>query len=283
METYWLPDSGTGESFWEHEWGKHGTCISTLDPSCYTNYYPTEEVPDFFNKVVSLFKTLPTYDWLNDAGIVPSTSQTYTAAQIQTALSKNRNGHQVYLGCSSGALDEVWYFFNVLGSVQSGTFEPADVVGASSSCPSTGIKYLPKSSGSTPTTTQTSSAPSPTSTGTFSGSGYLNVISGGSQNGCIISGGTWYTTGTCAGFTAAASGSGFTLSSSKGKCAVQSGVLTCASSVSTATVFTANGNQLAYSGSTAFSADSVPSGSTQAQVYSGSSHSAGLTIQWQSK
>lgn len=25
MNTYWVSDSGTAESFWEHEWGKHGT------------------------------------------------------------------------------------------------------------------------------------------------------------------------------------------------------------------------------------------------------------------
>ncbi|KAG4220372.1 hypothetical protein PC116_g31149 [Phytophthora cactorum] len=26
METFWLPNDSTGEEFWEHEWGKHGTC-----------------------------------------------------------------------------------------------------------------------------------------------------------------------------------------------------------------------------------------------------------------
>lgn len=281
--------------------GKHGTCISTLEPNCYTNYKPTEEVPDFFNRTVNLFKSLPTYQWLSEAGITPSSSATYTSAQIQSALSKNRGGHQVYLGCTSGStLDEVWYFFNVEGSVQTGTFEPADLIGSASTCPSTGIKYLPKSgSGSTPTTTTTATstgtatkttastgtaAPTSTSTGApFSGSGTLNVVTNGSQTGCIISAGTWYTSGTCATFKATSSGDSFTLSSSKGKCAIANGTLTCGSGVSSATSFSADGANLVYDGDDMFSASGVPSGSTQATVYSGKSHATSLTIEWQGK
>lgn len=40
---------------------KHGTCISTLNPDCYADHTPTEEVVDFFQKTVDLFKTLPSY------------------------------------------------------------------------------------------------------------------------------------------------------------------------------------------------------------------------------
>ena len=61
MNTYWKDYQGNDESFWEHEWDKHGTCISTLRPSCYTNYVPQEEVVDFFQKTVDLFKTLNSY------------------------------------------------------------------------------------------------------------------------------------------------------------------------------------------------------------------------------
>jgi len=61
MDLYWVDIDGDNESFWEHEWGKHGTCINTIKPSCYTNYTPQEEVGDFFQKVVDLFKSLDTY------------------------------------------------------------------------------------------------------------------------------------------------------------------------------------------------------------------------------
>jgi ribonuclease T2 len=63
MNTYWKndPNDGTDEELWEHEWATHGTCISTLNPSCYTNYQSKEEAADFFKTVVNLFETLPTY------------------------------------------------------------------------------------------------------------------------------------------------------------------------------------------------------------------------------
>lgn len=285
MQTYWKDYSGDDETFWEHEWGKHGTCVSTLKPSCYDSYVPTQEVPDFFDKAVELFKTLPSYEWLSAAGITPSTSKTYTTAQIQAAL-KAKHGQEVTLGCSSGALNEIWYHYSVRGSVQTGEFVAAEPDGTKSTCPSSGIKYLPKSSSGSPTTTatgtatQTTATTAPTSTGSFSGKGNLVVDVNGSQNGCIISAGTWYTTGTCATFTAADSGDGFTLSSSKGKCGISDGELTCGSSV-TATVFTAQDGDLAYDGKTTFFADSVPSGTTQGKVYTGD-HDVQVSITWKS-
>ncbi|KAF2121946.1 ribonuclease M [Lophiotrema nucula] len=284
MQTYWKDYQGNDETFWEHEWGKHGTCISTLDPDCYTDHKPTEEVVDFFQKTVDLFKALPSYEWLSAAGIVPSTSATYTTQAIQNALAKNRPGVTVTLGCSSGALNEIWYHYDVRGSVQTGTFVPANPDGTKSTCAATGIKYLPKNGGGgggTPTTT--GSTPTGTSApGTpFSGKGYLNVNVNGAKKGCIISGGTWYTTGTCATFTAAASGSGFSLTSSKGKCGVVSGALSCGSGV-TATAFTAVNGQLAAGGNAAWSADAVASGSTQETVYAGTGHASTVNIVWQS-
>ncbi|KAK4150721.1 hypothetical protein C8A00DRAFT_36662 [Chaetomidium leptoderma] len=85
---------------------KHGTCISTLKPSCYTNHQATQEAVDFFAKT----------------------------------------------------LDELWYYYNFQGSVQSGTFYPANPVSSGSTCPSTGIKYLPKSGSAATTTISTSTA-----------------------------------------------------------------------------------------------------------------------------
>lgn len=61
MDIYWKDSGGNDESFWSHEWDKHGTCISTLKPSCYSGYTANEEVADFFQKTVDLFKGLDTY------------------------------------------------------------------------------------------------------------------------------------------------------------------------------------------------------------------------------
>ena len=146
MQTYWKTDSGTDESFWEHEWGKHGTCISTLAPGCYQGYETGEEAVDFFNKVVSLFKTLPTYQWLAEAGITPSASKTYSTDAIQAALTK-QHGNPVTLGCESGALNQVYYHYNVQGSLQDGTFVSAAPDGSKSTCTGN-IQYKPKSNSS---------------------------------------------------------------------------------------------------------------------------------------
>ncbi|EOA89884.1 uncharacterized protein SETTUDRAFT_167610 [Exserohilum turcica Et28A] len=296
MSTYWKDYQGHDESFWYHEWAKHGTCISTLDPECYTDHKPTEEVVDFFQKTVDLFKTLPSYQWLSDAGIVPSTSQTYTFDAIQQAIKAKRPDVDVTLGCRSGALNEIWYHFDVRGSIQTGEFVPSNPDGTKSTCPKSGIKYLPKhgnggggggsSPPSTTTTTTAGSSPAPTSApGTpFSGRGILNVVLNGKQQGCIISKGTWYTTGTCATFTASAAGAGdsFTLSSSKGNCGVVGGALTCGGGVSSGTAFTNADGVLAAGGNAKWSADAVAKGSTQQTVYAGGDHAAAFSISWQS-
>lgn len=287
MSTYWKDYKGNDESFWYHEWTKHGTCISTLEPECYSDHKPTEEVVDYFQKAVDLFKTLPSYEWLKAAGIEPSTDKTWTFAQIQSALAAKRPGVEVTLGCKSGALNEIWYHYDVRGSLQTGEFVPSDPDGTKSTCPKSGIKYLPKHRASKPPgTTTIVVSPQPTSTsapGTpFSGRGHLIVLINGSKKGCIIGKGTWYTTGTCATFTATDVNNGFTLTSSKGKCGIVGGALTCNGSVSSGTGFSNLDGNLAAGGNANWSADKVASGSTQQTVYAGGEHSAIFTIIWQS-
>lgn len=288
MSQYWKDYKGDDESFWYHEWAKHGTCISTLEPQCYNDHKATEEVVDYFQKAVDLFKGLPSYEWLKAAGIEPSTSATYTFDQIQKALAVNRPGVEVTLGCKSGALNEIWYHYDVRGSLQTGEFVPSDPDGTKSSCPKTGIRYLPKRSGSTPpgTTTTRVGSPEPTSTsapGTpFSGRGFLNVEVDGAKKGCIISKGTWYTSGTCATFTATSGDDdSFTLSSSKGKCGIIGGALTCGGSVTSGTGFSSVDGKMAAGGNAKWSADKVASGSTQQTIYAGGDHATSFVISWQ--
>jgi Ribonuclease T2 family len=62
MRAYWKGIAGD-EHLWQHEWSKHGTCVSTLEPRCYgdSRYRETEEVVDYFAKAVELFGTVSTY------------------------------------------------------------------------------------------------------------------------------------------------------------------------------------------------------------------------------
>jgi len=53
-------------------------------------------------------------------------------------------------GANSNELDEVYYYFNVAGSAQDGLYVPSQPDTNSSSCPSSGIKYLPKNTTSYP-------------------------------------------------------------------------------------------------------------------------------------
>lgn len=168
MQVYWKDYQGDEESFWEHEWGKHGTCISTLETSCYSKYKAQEEVIDYFRIAVDVHKKLDSYKVLEHVGIVPSTTQSYTSARIQEALSK-KHGHPVTIRCHDGELDEIWYHYWVRGSVQTGEFVEAPPDGAKSSCPQVGIKYMPKLAGKAPTSnasttrarSSTASTPSP--------------------------------------------------------------------------------------------------------------------------
>lgn len=61
MSTYWKDWKGDDENLWRHEWNKHGTCISTLETSCYADYRPQAELVDYLEKATELFKSLDTY------------------------------------------------------------------------------------------------------------------------------------------------------------------------------------------------------------------------------
>ena len=150
MKEYWTDYHGAEESFWEHEWGKHGTCMSTLNPPCYSNYKGQEEVVDYFRRTVSLFQTLDTYSFLAAAGITPSATRNYTLESINTALrnAPGRAGKNATVECSHGQLDEVYYPYNVIGTIAGGIFIPVDSSGAgTTTCPES-VQYLPKNTSS---------------------------------------------------------------------------------------------------------------------------------------
>ncbi|ROV96291.1 hypothetical protein VMCG_07737 [Cytospora schulzeri] len=291
MQTYWLSDDETAEEFWEHEWAAHGTCVSTLDPDCYDDYETGEEAAAFFQIVVNLFKSLDTYSVLSDAGIVPSNSATYTSKEIISAISASFGEDPVLL-CDDSTLYQMYYGFYITGPISDENFVPAAIDGQDSTCPSSGIKYPIKSGASTATTTSarktttakttsTKTSTAVTATGTsVSGAGTWNAYYKGSEDGCLISAGTWYIGGTCATYHATSTSSGFTMYTSKGNCGVVDGAISCGSGVTAATFSLVDG-ELAYNGKSTFYASAVPSGSTQAEVYT-SSKSYSVTFKWAS-
>ena len=154
MLEYWLPNRGSAESFWMHEWNKHGTCINTLSPRCYSDvsdddegaedYKTGQEVVDYFTRAVRLFTQLDTFKALADADIHPSTTRRYTKREISDALI-GVTGAPVVLGCRRGVLNQAWYTFNVRGNLQSGAFVASEPAGSGKgTCPERGIRWFPK-------------------------------------------------------------------------------------------------------------------------------------------
>lgn len=260
MSKNWKNQGKSDDDLWTHEFNKHGTCMSTVSPSCYSGGAANENVGDFFKRVVSLWETLPSYEWLSDAGITPSEDKTWTVAEFANALESHTDNKKVYLGCDhNNAINQIWYFFNLRGSVADGEFNHIDTI-STSSC-TNGFKYLPKGSsggggggggGDTPPET---------------GRGYLEVIPSGSSSsdGCLISDGSWFKSGTCATFHVSESTGGVSIRSSKGKCGVRDNKFHCGGSVSGD--FEMQGNKLSFGGSTIFSAEEEPSGNRRVPVY----------------
>lgn len=61
MNTYWKDYQGDDESLWAHEWNKHGTCISSFEPKCYSNHDLQQGVVDYFVKTTEVFSELRSF------------------------------------------------------------------------------------------------------------------------------------------------------------------------------------------------------------------------------
>lgn len=146
MNQFWLALNGNDGQLWSHEWNRHGTCVSTLAPSCYTQstYVENQDIVDFFSTTVSLYEKYDIYHTLAQAGITPSTSQTYTLDQLHAATSAQW-GKDAVFRCRNGALNEAWVYFHTKGrSTTADAFVLSDPLRSNNRCPQTGIRYLPK-------------------------------------------------------------------------------------------------------------------------------------------
>lgn len=130
MKKYWINQGAPNYEFWEHEFSKHGTCFSTFDVPCYgPQYVEHQEIVQFFETAILYYRRLPTWGWLDQAGIKPSNTTTYSIGQFQNALTEGY-GALPYIGCSgprynetaagAGSTDngrtqisEAWYYFHV--------------------------------------------------------------------------------------------------------------------------------------------------------------------------
>ncbi|KAK6454964.1 ribonuclease T2 precursor [Scheffersomyces xylosifermentans] len=149
MAKYWLNNEKSNVNnagsidLWEHEYNKHGTCMNTLLPKCFTGKYTKfENTVSFYKKVVELWENYSTYQFLQQFGITPTLLKQYKLSDVQTALAQANNGKQVYVGCLKGAIDEIWYYNNLKGNVLTGEYQAIDSL-TPSTCGEY-VWYLPK-------------------------------------------------------------------------------------------------------------------------------------------
>ncbi|KAJ7293013.1 ribonuclease [Mycena rebaudengoi] len=284
MKTFWKDINGNDESFWEHEWSKvsaeHRTSQAvfssiTLDVACLpSGSIKGAEAVVYFNTVVQLFKSLPTYQWLSDARITPSSSETHTLASLTSALKTASGGFTPALDCDSTALNQISWYFHLRGSIIDGDFVPITAP-ETGSCPSSGIKYLPKS-GTTKTSATSTATGAPNAIPTKA---TIHALQNGAQVGGLLSLGTW-STQSLATYTLSGTADSFTLTSSKGSCGVSEGVFACGSGDSSSFSAVSSGKSilLASNGDLNFSSDFVPSGSTVSAVNVGANSKEVYTL-----
>ncbi|KAG0354700.1 ribonuclease T2-like [Podila minutissima] len=125
MNKYWpsykpTPRQPNNGAFWTQEWNKHGTCVSTLDPSC--GYEGDRDLHAYFNKTLALRKKYNIYKVLKEAGIKPRPKfgmdprekDKYSVDAILAAIKKEWHV-KAAVNCKSGRQLEVVTYEKELG------------------------------------------------------------------------------------------------------------------------------------------------------------------------
>ncbi|ODQ67656.1 hypothetical protein NADFUDRAFT_50078 [Nadsonia fulvescens var. elongata DSM 6958] len=76
--------------------------MSTIKPKCYdAGANQHQYLIDCYTTAIALWKGLPTYQWLEEAGIVLSNDKTHILAEFQSALESKFNDMSLRLGCTN--------------------------------------------------------------------------------------------------------------------------------------------------------------------------------------
>ncbi|KAF8072919.1 hypothetical protein HT031_000579 [Scenedesmus sp. PABB004] len=102
LERVWPSWSSDDESFWNHEWTRHGTCAERVVGGQHA----------FFDAVLRLHRRLNLQDALADAGIEPSNTRRYAVQHIKGAV-EDAYGVMPHVTCDDrGELAEIWMCIN---------------------------------------------------------------------------------------------------------------------------------------------------------------------------
>jgi ribonuclease T2 len=106
MNTYWPSYTGAYTGFWQHEWDKHGTCLTTYEKSV-AGTVTTQH--DYFAKSLELRRDCNVLAALKSVGITPGTSA--ALSDFQSAIT-SYCGNRAHLDCSGSDLSEAWICYD---------------------------------------------------------------------------------------------------------------------------------------------------------------------------
>lgn len=125
------------DSFWEHEWVKHGTCAAQLR-SLHSEHA-------YFSKGLEWVEKYNVTQVLSDARVVPSSSHTYSVDVIHSALVKGL-GTEPIIDCirakdGRSLLSQVKVCVSLGFKLMACPYNYDDIGGIRTNCPHTGITY----------------------------------------------------------------------------------------------------------------------------------------------
>lgn len=92
LKVYWPSVKGSDETFWSHEWNKHGTCA--------LSHRDVESSLHYFNKSLELYNQLGVQEVLENANIRPTRTvkNTVNLQEVKKAI-ESKVGARVYILC----------------------------------------------------------------------------------------------------------------------------------------------------------------------------------------
>ena len=103
LKKYWPSYDAADNTFWAHEYEKHGTCAASI-PQLNTQF-------KFFQQTLALTKQYNAIPMLAQSNIKPSDTKTVATSAAQNAIKAAFGGVPAFT-CKSGNLDSVYLCFN---------------------------------------------------------------------------------------------------------------------------------------------------------------------------
>ncbi|KAI9328632.1 ribonuclease T2-like protein [Obelidium mucronatum] len=172
---YWISYKGTDmasyDSFWVHEWGKHGTCYSPADSKC-VGATGAADLEKYFGDALKTRNTYDLYAPLYNAGVIPN-GNSYDKTQFKNAILAAFPGTNIGLACTGSYVNEVRLSLVAVGGGLVGA--PSLIAPETDNCPQKIVYAAPPGGiipqpspvkSSTTTTTKTTSSTSSAATTT---------------------------------------------------------------------------------------------------------------------